>query len=75
VTGALFHTQGALVVDPDGRVLDPAGTPLPNLFAAGGAACGVSGSKASGYLSSNGLLTAVAYGYRSGRAAAELMRK
>jgi fumarate reductase flavoprotein subunit len=71
VTGALFHTQGGLVVDEAARVLREDATPLPNLFAAGGAACGVSGSQASGYLSGNGLLTAVAYGYLAGRAAAE----
>lgn len=72
VTGALFHTQGGLVVDGDGRVLTGAGVPLPNLFAAGGAACGMSGTRPSGYLSGNGLLTAVAYGYAAGAAAAHL---
>lgn len=72
VTGALFHTQGGLVVDEDARVLDGQGVPLPNLFAAGGAACGVSGSQASGYLSGNGLLTAVALGRLAGQAAARL---
>lgn len=29
VPGALFHTQGGLVTDATGRVLDPAGAPLP----------------------------------------------
>ena len=71
VTGALFHTQGGLVVDTRARVLRPDGTPLPNLLAAGGAACGVSGSQASGYLSGNGLLAAVGLGYTAGREAAE----
>ena len=43
VTGALFHTQGGLAIDSKGRVkLD--GRSFPNLFAAGGAAAGVSGS-------------------------------
>jgi fumarate reductase flavoprotein subunit len=70
VTGALFHTQGGLVVDSNARVLRPDRSPLPNLFAAGGAARGVSGSDASGYLSGNGLLTAVAYGFLAGREAA-----
>jgi len=36
----------------------------------GGAAAGVSGPDASGYLSGNGLLTAVAFGYLAGQAAA-----
>jgi fumarate reductase flavoprotein subunit len=70
VTGALFHTQGGLVVDDQARVLGQTGQPIIGLFAAGGAACGVSGSKASGYLSGNGLLTAVGYGYIAGAAAA-----
>ncbi|WP_029003099.1 FAD-dependent oxidoreductase [Azorhizobium doebereinerae] len=69
VTGALFHTQGGLVVDAEARVLDRARHPLPNLFAAGGAACGVSGAQASGYLSGNGLLMAVTLGRIAGRAA------
>ena len=71
VTGALFHTQGGLVVDEMARVLRPDGTPLPNLFAAGGAACGVSGPFASGYLSGNGLLTAVVLGRLAGQSAAK----
>ncbi|BAF88103.1 fumarate reductase [Azorhizobium caulinodans ORS 571] len=69
VTGALFHTQGGLVVDEHARVLRPDGTSLPNLYASGGAACGVSGSQASGYLSGNGLLTAVVLGRLAGSAA------
>ncbi len=71
VTGALFHTQGGLVVDGAARVLRPDGSPLPNLHAAGGAACGVSGPLASGYLSGNGLLTAVVLGRLAGQAAAQ----
>ncbi|WP_425468908.1 FAD-dependent oxidoreductase [Rhabdaerophilum calidifontis] len=73
VTGALFHTQGGLCVDADRRVLRTDGTPFPNLFAAGGAAIGVSGRQASGYLSGNGLLTAVADGFVAGAAAARLV--
>jgi fumarate reductase flavoprotein subunit len=70
VTGALFHTQGGLVVNARARVLMEGGTALPNLFAAGGAARGVSGPKDWGYLSGNGLLTAVALGRIAGREAA-----
>ena len=72
VTGALFHTQGGLAVDPDARVLRPDGTPLPNLLAGGGAARGVSGPTADGYLSGNGLLTAVVLGRLAGATAARL---
>lgn len=70
VTGALFHTQGGLAIDPAGHVKRPDGTVFPNLFAAGGAAAGVSGSTAAGYLSGNGLLTATVLGRLAGTAAA-----
>jgi len=73
VTGALFHTQGGLAVDEEARVLSVEGMRLPNLFAAGGAAAGLSGSHASGYLSGNGLLTATVLGRIAGRSAAELV--
>jgi fumarate reductase flavoprotein subunit len=63
VTGALFHTQGGLDVDEECRVLGTDCAPLPNVWAAGGAARGVSGNDVSGYLSGNGLLSAVAGGY------------
>ena len=63
VTGALFHTQGGLDIDARSRVLRADGVPLPNLLAAGGAARGVSGDSVSGYLSGNGLLSAVAGGF------------
>ena len=72
VTGALFHTQGGLVIDENARVLRADGTPLPNLFAGGGAACGLSGPDVEGYLSGNGLLTAVTLGRIAGRAAATM---
>ena len=71
VTGALFHTQGGLAVDTDARVLRADGSRLPNLFAAGGAAAGVSGPTAAGYLSGNGLLTATVLGRTAGAAAAK----
>ncbi|SFN01779.1 FAD-dependent oxidoreductase [Variovorax sp. OV329] len=74
VTGALFHTQGGLDVAPDMRVLrKDDGTPLPNLLAAGGAAGGVSGDAVWGYLSGNGLLSAVAGGAIAARSAAAIL--
>jgi fumarate reductase flavoprotein subunit len=72
VTGALFHTQGGLATDAEARVLDPEARPLPNLFAGGGAARGLSGSQGWGYLSGNGLLSAVVLGAIAGRNAASL---
>jgi len=62
VTGALFHTQGGLDIDAHCRVLREDGSPFANLLAAGGAARGVSGNAVWGYLSGNGLLSAVAGG-------------
>lgn len=67
VTGALFHTQGGLEVDGGARVRRASGEVFPNLFAVGGAACGVSGAGDAGYLSGNGLLSAVVLGYLAGR--------
>ncbi len=73
ITGALFHTQGGLMITPETRVLRVGGAPFPNLFAVGGAAVGVSGNSASGYLSGNGLLTATVFGRLSGEQAAKLL--
>jgi fumarate reductase flavoprotein subunit len=72
VTGTLFHSQGGLAIDDAARVRLAAGGIIPNIFAAGGAACGVSGPEASGYLSGNGLLTAVALGRIAGLNAASV---
>jgi fumarate reductase flavoprotein subunit len=70
VTGALFHTQGGLRVDGDARVL-AGDKPIPGVYAAGGAAAGISGHGASGYLAGNGLLSALGLGYLAGRDAGE----
>jgi fumarate reductase flavoprotein subunit len=74
VTGALFHTQGGLAVDR-AALLDTNGKPLPNIFAAGGAAAGVSGPRLNGYLSGNGLLTATVLGRVAGQTAAALVKR
>ena len=70
ITGALFHTQGGLAVTPHARVRRADGTPFANLYAAGGAAAGISGTSAKGYLSGNGLLTATVLGRLAGADAA-----
>ena len=74
VTGALFHTQGGLDIDAQARVLREDGTPLPNLLAAGGAARGVSGQAVWGYLSGNGLLSAIAGGHIAAQTAQQLLK-
>ncbi|MCL7466627.1 FAD-dependent oxidoreductase [Phaeovulum sp. NW3] len=70
VTGALAHTQGGLPIDAAARVIGPAGRPVPGLYAAGGAALGLTGAAPEGYLSGNGLGHAVALGAIAGAAAA-----
>ena len=77
VKPGLFHTQGGLLVDSSARVMRPDGTAVPNLFAGGGAAVGISGQTgAGGYASGNGLLTALGLGRIAGlRAAAEIQDK
>jgi fumarate reductase flavoprotein subunit len=72
-SGALFHTQGGLAIDAQCRVLRQGGTPWPNVLAAGGAARGVSGNAVWGYLSGNGLLSAVAGGAIAAQTAARFL--
>lgn len=62
VTGALAHTQGGLKIDPFGRVLRGDRSPVPNLYAGGGTAAGLSGGTPDGYTSGNGLLVAYTLG-------------
>lgn len=73
ITGALFHTQGGLLVNEEARVMHSSGQPMPNLFAGGGAARGLSGPSRWGYLSGNGLLTATVLGRLAGESAAALV--
>jgi fumarate reductase flavoprotein subunit len=73
VTGALFHTQGGLDIDDRCRVRRDDGTVIDGLWAAGGAARGVSGDAVWGYLSGNGLLSAVAGGFVAARSIAEAL--
>jgi fumarate reductase flavoprotein subunit len=73
VTGALFHTQGGLDIDAHCHVLHEDATPFKNLLAAGGAARGVSGHAVWGYLSGNGLLSAIAGGYIAAQTAKTIL--
>jgi len=71
VTAGLFHTQGGLRIDGGARVLRPGRSPIPNLFAGGGAAGGVCGqSGGAGYSSGAGLLAALGLGRIAGETAA-----
>lgn len=70
VLPALLSTQGGLMIDTAGRVLDKAGAAIPNLFAAGGAVAGISGREGGvGYASGSGLLHAIGLGWIAARTA------
>lgn len=73
VTGAIYHTQGGLEVDENAQVKRAGGGVLPNLFAGGGAARGMSGPTCSGYMPAAGLCMAMTLGRLAGRAAAKLV--
>lgn len=63
VVPALFHTQGGLLVDEHAQVVTTDDAPIPGLYASGGAAAGISGHGAAGYLAGNGLITAFGLAY------------
>jgi len=67
--GSLYaaFTLGGLRSDPDGRVLDPDGQPIPGLFGAGRATSGLS---VGGYSSGLSLGDGTFFGRRAGRCAA-----
>jgi fumarate reductase flavoprotein subunit len=73
VVPALFHTQGGLLVDEHANVVDHDDRPIPGLYAAGGAAAGVSGHGAAGYLAGNGLLPAFGLSYLAADDVARLL--
>jgi fumarate reductase flavoprotein subunit len=70
VTHGVLTTQGGVVIDPCGRVLDAGGSPVPGLYAAGGTACGLAGPSSDGYSSGNGLLSAFGMGWIIGNSLA-----
>jgi fumarate reductase flavoprotein subunit len=74
VTGALFHTQGGLVIDDRARVQRCSGGAFENLFAGGGAARSISGPAVTGYLPGAGLCMAITLGRIAGRSAVEYLR-
>ena len=66
VTVALYHTQGGLKVNADGQVQRADGSIIPNFYAGGGVAVGVSGKGLEGYLPGNGLLASLGFGMIAG---------
>ena len=75
VTGALFHTQGGLVIDAQARVARVSGGVIANLFAGGGAARSISGPAVTGYLPAVGLCMAITLGRLAGNSAAQYARE
>jgi fumarate reductase flavoprotein subunit len=70
VTHGVLTTQGGVVIDTGGRVLDADDQHIPGLYAAGGTACGLAGPSSDGYSSGNGLLSALGMGWLVGNALA-----
>ena len=67
MTPVLHYTMGGLEIDPESRVLDKNGKPIPGLFAAGEVAGGVHGANR---LGGSSLLGCVVFGRVSGDSAA-----
>jgi fumarate reductase flavoprotein subunit len=74
VTVALYHTQGGLKVNPNAQVLRSDGSVIPNLYAGGGVAVGVSGKGLEGYLPGNGLLASLGLGMTAAEHAVKSLR-
>ena len=73
VTVALYHTQGGLKVNANGQVMRADGSIIPNLYAGGGVAGGVSGKGLEGYLPGNGLLASLGLGMIAAEHAAAVL--
>ena len=63
LTSGILTTQGGLDIDLEGRVKLETGGFIPNLYAAGGTAVGISGPDSRGYSSGNGLMQACGLGW------------
>ncbi len=61
-TGLLLKAETSKDVNADGQVLRADGSIIPNLYAGGGVAVGVSGKGLEGYLPGNGLLASLGLG-------------
>jgi fumarate reductase flavoprotein subunit len=70
IAPALLETQGGLVIDSSARVLRADGAIVPNLYAGGGAAVGLSAPGGNGSLLGSGLLCAIGWGRIAGEQAA-----
>jgi len=62
----ITYTMGGLAIDPNARVLDTKGAPIPGLYGAGGSIGGTEGGPVSGY--TGGLAKALVFGWRAANA-------
>ena len=70
----MLFTTGGLRIDADARVLDTPGAVIPGLYSAGeNAGTGVTGHGYAGYITGDGLLSALTFGRIAGRNAADLV--
>jgi fumarate reductase flavoprotein subunit len=65
----ITYTMGGLAIDPDARVLNTSGVPIPGLYGAGGSIGGTEGGPVSGY--TGGLAKALVFGWRAANAIAQ----
>jgi len=72
---AMFHTQGGLKINTNAQVLRRDGSVIPNLYAGGGLAAGVSGPGPEGYLPGNGQLASFGWGRIAGQHAVDSLRQ
>jgi len=68
-----MNTFGRGTINKKAQVLKPDGSVIPNLYAGGGVAVGLSGSGVKGYCSANGLLAATVLGKIAGDEAAKAL--
>jgi fumarate reductase flavoprotein subunit len=59
----ITYTMGGVAIDPDARILNRSGDPIPGLYGAGGSIGGTEGGPVTGY--TGGLAKALVFGWRA----------
>lgn len=72
ITRGILVSQGGIDISLSGEALNSDGDPVEGLYAAGGAAVGISGTGCEGYSSGNGLLAACGMGWIVGNTLARI---
>jgi fumarate reductase flavoprotein subunit len=68
----ITYTMGGIRIDPNARVLDNNGAPIPGLYAAGAATGGIEGGPAIGY--TGGLSKSAVFGFQAAEHAASAIK-